>query len=373
MKYKCPNCGGELAFDPSSGKLKCPYCDSVFELEEQEKLQTQNKNDAVTLIDEEAEDQGVQADSSEKANDESEAQDGELVSCLCPNCGAKIVTAKTTASTSCPYCRTPLVIEEQTSGAFRPKYVIPFELDEKQIAQVYEDYIKTKPFYPEAYSKKNVIAKIRGVYLPYWLYDLGASGDMVAEGEKTLTRMEGKYQVTDHMVYHVFRQGHMDFWKIPVLAASNTKEEDMNALEPYDYKKLNTFNPGYLAGFLAQRYDQTAEERSGRCTQRAKKTLSHKLFETMPHYSGIHKIRENLQTQNKISDFVMLPVWILDMKYDKENGEDGLIAINGQSGKIAGNIPVDNKKMWMYFLKVLLITFAVVFIVAMAIFMFVDF
>ena len=37
ITYKCPNCGGDLTFDPASGKYKCEYCLSSFTQEEAEK------------------------------------------------------------------------------------------------------------------------------------------------------------------------------------------------------------------------------------------------------------------------------------------------------------------------------------------------
>ena len=33
LTYKCPNCGGAIAFDPGAQKMKCPYCDTEFEMD----------------------------------------------------------------------------------------------------------------------------------------------------------------------------------------------------------------------------------------------------------------------------------------------------------------------------------------------------
>ena len=33
QEYKCPCCGGAIAFDSGSQRMKCPYCDTEFEME----------------------------------------------------------------------------------------------------------------------------------------------------------------------------------------------------------------------------------------------------------------------------------------------------------------------------------------------------
>lgn len=33
QEYKCPCCGGAIAFDSKIQKMKCPYCDTEFEMD----------------------------------------------------------------------------------------------------------------------------------------------------------------------------------------------------------------------------------------------------------------------------------------------------------------------------------------------------
>lgn len=40
-EYKCPACGGAIEFDSKSQKMKCPYCDTEFELETLKELDAQ--------------------------------------------------------------------------------------------------------------------------------------------------------------------------------------------------------------------------------------------------------------------------------------------------------------------------------------------
>lgn len=372
MEYKCSNCGGELQFDPESGKLKCPFCGRVQELNEQENAGQSQKG----LVDHEVHEDTSASQSGMKAfvkaTDGSTESTEDLVVYECPHCGAEIVTDKTTSATTCLFCKTPLVIEKQTSGKFAPKYVVPFEIDKKRLGELYEQYIAKKPFYPDEYASENVIDKIQGIYLPYWLYDLQMNGMMSARGEHTITTRRGKYMVTDHMVYQIERGGSMDFWKIPVVASSKASEEAMNAIEPYNYDKLMPYNPGYLPGFLAQRYDQDSDTRAARSEERARESFESALTSTMGGYEGLHVTGSQIRRALKSADYAILPAYLLYMDYKREQGEDHVIAVNGQTGQIAGNIPVDKGKRNRYFILCFLLSWLILAVVMIGVFMMID-
>ncbi len=43
--------------------------------------------------------------------------------------------------------------------------------------------------------------------------------------------------------------------------------------------------------------------------------------------------------------YALLPVWLLSTQW---NGKNFLFAMNGQTGKLIGDLPVDNKKRLLY-------------------------
>ena len=140
VSYKCPNCGGELTFDPQTQKYKCEYCFSYFTEEELEAANPDVKSAG--------EDGGTAAPESEAAsgaagNQEAAGKDsrkasgtaddeGEAVLYTCPSCGAEIVTDSTTAATFCYYCHNPVVLSGRVSGEFLPDLVVPFAIDRKK-------------------------------------------------------------------------------------------------------------------------------------------------------------------------------------------------------------------------------------------------
>lgn len=366
MLYKCKNCGGELHFDPTLGKLKCDFCDAVYDVSEYENeaqpSQAAQPHMHTHPQTEFSPDQPVQPDFGKnaagaqeaaqmgysKATDDSTDNAEDLRLFACPHCGAEVVTDKDTVATNCVFCGTPLVLKQQMEDGFQPEMLIPFQIDRAQIGDLYEQYIASKPFYPDEYSKANVIEKIRSVYLPFWLYSMDARGDLRASGEKTWTRTTNKWIITEHDVYAIDLAGGLSFEKVPVVASQRTPRDAMDAMEPFDYSKMVPFNTGYLPGFLAQRYDADADQCLLPARNRAETSFNNAMVSTLTGYENVKILDGHMDLYPKKPQYVLMPSYMLFMDYDHD--EDKLIAVNGQTGKIVGNIPIDKHKRNRFFL-----------------------
>lgn len=370
MEYKCPNCGGELHFDPHIHKLKCDFCGNTYEISQFEDHPVHSDHPEAVPGEAGQPEQSAADAGFEKATDDSTEIKEDLVVYSCPHCGAEVVTDKNTVATSCVFCHTPMVIEEKAEGKFRPQKVIPFEIDKKQIEQLYEDYIKDKPFYPKEYSKANVIEKIQAIYLPFWLFDLHMKGHLQATGEHTHTFYAGDWIVTNHDVFAISRAGTQSYFRIPVIASSKTPKDAMDSLEPYDYSKLQDYNPGYLPGFLAQRYDLDDKRVREFSRKRAENSFNQAMTSTIGAYEGLRLTGGDMAPVSVSAQYALMPVYMLFMDYDAD--EDKLIAINGQTGKVVGNVPVDKHKRNRYFLRWFLILAVIFLAVALTILLAID-
>ncbi len=121
QEYKCPCCGGAIAFDSAAQKMKCPYCDTKFEMETLVSYDSELKND-------QKDDMKWQTSS---GSEWEEGETGGLHSYVFESCGGEIVCDENTAATSCPFCGNPVVMTGQLAGELKPDYVIPFKLDKK--------------------------------------------------------------------------------------------------------------------------------------------------------------------------------------------------------------------------------------------------
>ncbi|MBF0578918.1 zinc ribbon domain-containing protein [Erysipelotrichaceae bacterium RD49] len=372
MEYKCPNCGGELHFDPKIDKLKCDFCGNTYALSDFEVHDRSHRHDPLqnghpsndqdhepievfdpdAVYGADALDEAPQKASEagfNKATDDSTEIEEDLVVYSCPHCGAEVVTDNDTVATTCVFCGTPMVIDNQIKGQFKPKSVIPFAVDKKQIEDLYEAYIRNKPFYPPEYSKANVIEKIKAIYLPFWLFDVNMNGEIRASGEKTMTIPSGDWIITNHYVYDIDRAGSQWFHKVPVIGTTKTPKDAMDSIEPFDYSKMVPYNSGYLPGFMAQKYDRDSRQTAQFSKSRAENTFQNAMLSTINGYSGLHLTGSNIRPSSLDAQYALLPAYLLFMDYD--NDEDKLIAINGQTGKIVGNVPVDAHKRNRYFVR----------------------
>ena len=344
--YQCPACTGPLHFDGASGKLVCDYCGSAYEVADIEARYAQKQASADAAAETEARKAEKARSTAAEGPVWSEAEAAGLSSCSCPTCGAELVCDETTAATTCPYCGNPTVLGGKLSGKLKPEYVLPFKLEKKDAIAQLTKYYKGKAFLPKAFKSQNHIAEIQGVYVPFWLYDAQADARGSYEGQITESHREGDYVVTTTQHYDVRREGSAAFQKVPVDGSSKMPNSHMDAIEPFDYSDLKPFSTAYLPGFLADRYDEDAKTCLSRAQSRMETSTAQALHATITGYSELHPLAENIHVNVKKAHYALLPVWMLHTRW---NGKDFLFAMNGQTGRLIGDLPVDKRRVAAWF------------------------
>ena len=360
--FKCPSCGARIVWAPSAQKMKCPYCESEFSLdafEAQEQAIQQDLNQDSYQTGETAGMYGAQS-----ATDDSNIDPNDLRVYRCGTCGAEVVTDRTTVATSCAFCGNPVMLTEQLDTNFRPKWIIPFKVDQKQVKQIYLDYLKSRPFTPRSFTTDAHISKIKAIYIPFWMYDLTMQGYIQATGEHTSTFADPRFIYTRHQVYNIERGGTVNMRHIPVDGSSKTPDDAMDSIEPFDYKDLVPFRMAYLSGFMAERYDQDENYCLRRAEVRARSTMQRMLRDTISGYGALSYKSSDFGVRTSFVEYGLLPVYMLFTKYQ---GTDYFFAMNGQTGKAVGDVPTSGARVFLYWLlRFLLIgglAFAVVLIV----------
>lgn len=359
--YQCPACTGPLHYSAKSGKLACDYCDSSFDVAEIEALYARKEAEAAAAkhaADAKAEAaQAAKAEAAEAAaasggwdtsdlsRDWGAEADGLRVY-SCPSCGAELICDQSTAATACPYCGNPAIVPGQFSGALRPDYILPFRLSKDDAVQALRAHYKGKPFLPRSFTSANHIEQIQGVYVPFWLFDGGAEGAASYRASNTNVYETGDYEITETRHYHVVRAGSLAFEKIPVDASSKMPDDHMDSIEPFDYAQLRPFSTAYLPGYLADKYDVTIDDSRDRADTRCRETLAQALRDTVTGYGACVTEREDIALRRGKVHYALLPVWMLSTKW---NGQDLLFAMNGQTGKLVGDLPTDRGRFWGMF------------------------
>ena len=343
--FKCPSCDAPLRYDSESGKLKCDYCGSEYEPEMFETAGEPIPDIPGQDSSEFSETRGQWSDADSGSDWGDDA--GGMRSYVCPSCGAELICDESTAATACPYCGNPAVIPGQFSGSSRkPDYVLPFKISKAEAEKALKEHYKKKILLPKVFSKENHIKEIKGVYVPFWLFDAASRGNAYFDCSNSTTHREGDYIVTRTRHYSVYRAGSMSFERVPVDGSSKMPDDYMDSIEPYDYGELKDFTTVYLPGYMADKYDVDADAASERAELRFKNSFTDALRDTVSGYEIVTPRGGHYDMQPGRVGYALMPVWLLSTKW---HDKTYLFAVNGQTGKMVGDLPVDEKKRRLWF------------------------
>ena len=334
LEYKCPNCASDIKFDSGSQKFKCESCDASFTEEELNAIHDFEQNFG---------------DESVFKWKKTENDSGEMTGVneyVCQSCAAHLAVEETTAASECPYCGSPIIMNGQLSGMNAPDCVIPFKLDQKAAGEALKAFCKGKPLLPSNFVNSNKIKEMKGVYVPFWLFDCDADANIVYDATKVRSWSDSNYNYTETRHYNVYRSGNIGFADIPVDGSSKMDDAYMDGVEPYNYSDMTGFNPGYLLGYMADKYDVSAEDSFPRAETRVKNSTEDAFRSTVVGYTTVTPKMSNIRADKGKYKYALLPIWMLNTKY---NGEIYTFAVNGQTGKVSGKLPIDKKKFWLYF------------------------
>lgn len=350
--YKCPACTGPLHFAGNSGKMECEYCGSIYEVDEIESLYEAENAKAEKAKEKADAAAAAPKDEWEVSTDEWNGEGMKTYNC--PSCGADLVCEETLAASSCPYCGNPTIVPGQFTGMLKPDYVVPFKLEKNDALEALKKHYGNRFLLPKAFKDNNHLEEVKGVYVPFWLYDGESQGDCLYEAYTTQTRREGSDEVTIKKIYSVERKGNLRFEKIPADASTRMDDALMDSIEPYNYADIKPFSKAYLTGYLADKYDVTAEENAARAVGRAKESTRRAILNDVTGYSSVSPRKEDIHVEQGKVSYAMMPVWLLNTKW---NGQDFMFAMNGQTGKLVGDLPVDKAKLTITSIIVFLATF----------------
>ena len=333
-EYKCPACGGIMEFDSKSQHMKCPYCDTEMDIESFEEQQEKP---------EEVKDHEQWSTAGNAQWQEGETDGIKVYSC--ESCGGEILAEEITGAAYCPFCGNKIVIKEQFSGDLKPDYIIPFKLDKKDAKKAYYDHLHGKAFLPSVFRAENHIDEIQGVYVPFWLFDIDAQADIDYNAERLRVWRSGNTEYTEHSYYDVQRCGTLGFDHIPEDGSQKMDDTLMESVEPYDFKDAVPFKPAYLSGYMADRYDVKAEDRIERAKERVIKSAEDSFRNTVMGYDQVNTKNANVNFTDAQYWYTLYPVWILNTTWKNKKY---VFAMNGQTGKIVGDLPVDRSLFWKY-------------------------
>lgn len=316
--FKCPNCDATLAFDAEKQKLSCAHCGGTFDVD--------SFNEGKDL----------------KIENETWDENNNIVTYTCKSCGGVIMADKNTVSTSCPYCGNPMVLSGNVEGDLKPKRIIPFKYNKEQAKECYKKHLSGKKILPKAFMSDGIIDEIKGIYVPYWIFDGRADGKMWFNATRVRTWSDGSYHYTETSNYKLFRSCKLDFNNVPVDASSKIDDVLTQSIEPFDVNEQKDFNTNYLAGYLADKYDVEADKSKQIAEERMKNSITQSLACMPIGYASCIPTSSSVNITEGSQTYVMYPIWLLNIKWKNKTYT---FAMNGQTGKFVGDLPSDNSKL----------------------------
>ena len=319
MGIKCPNCGGGMVFDIGRQQLVCPYCDTVCTVQEY------RVNNAAEYV-----------------------NDNYSVSTYrCKNCGAELTAPEEQTVAYCSYCGGEAMLQEKQAETIRPKRIIPFQKTKAEAIAAYEAAVKKALYVPKELKNADFLEGFRGVYLPYWGIDVEIPHrDLQFKGHRSYT--QGKYDYYETYDVNATVGGQVEG---AIYDASAAFDDTLAAqIAPFDQKGARPFDEAYLAGFYADKVTASPEVYSALATEQAAdkvyESISRKAGKVSVSYpSGREKRIEAIGAKATGESVSLFPVWFLTWR---RKDRVAYSVMNGQSGKITVDLPVDLKAFFLY-------------------------
>ncbi|MDE6015397.1 MAG: TFIIB-type zinc ribbon-containing protein [Acetatifactor sp.] len=328
MIYRCPNCAAALTYDPSRGCLVCDRCDSAFRPEEL--IVTGTEDEPI-----------VDMPSFQENSDDAHTEQMQCHIFTCTACGAEVIINDVETATFCIYCGQPTVVFSRVSQQLKPDYIIPFKIQKEAVALNIRYNLRKKFFIPKE-IKNFQIDTLRGIYVPFWLYDIDYYDKQYFTVEMKI--LGGATRI--HKGY--FREAISKFEDLRIAASRVLEDEEIYSLEPFYSEEMMPFMPGYLSGFYADCFDLGKEQLWGKAVLRAQEYFDYDMRQAL-YKKGIEsELLESKSpevTLKKVS-YALFPVWFLTFRY---HGEAYTMFVNGQTGKLAGNLPVKKLRATILF------------------------
>ena len=344
---KCPGCGGELRFDIKTQELLCDNCGThidPYEYDSKEKA----ADSAAFLPQNEAE------YINEKAGKKEQADDTFTVNVFtCPDCGGEIISTSNAAVEFSRYCGSEVTLEGRLSDMKRPELIMPFKKDRDDLRKICAAKMKKAIFAPKEMRDPGAVDSFRGIYIPYWTYNISRNGPAATTAVKVYTK--DSYQYTE--TYQVDFNTEASYEGISFDASSSFEDDIGDAIAPFSSSDMKPFTPSYISGFYADTADVPADTYERDALSFAGDDIIEKLNEEKEVKDVIVNDQNVIFNRDDLkSRSALFPVWF--MTYKKRD-RIAYAVINGETGKMSADMPIDPLKYVLFSLLIALPVFLI--------------
>ena len=356
QQFPCPSCGADLLYEPQDGFLSCPYCGHKEAVAQ-----------SAAVVQERSFEQYVALRPEEMGQLAANALEVQ-----CQSCGAKSLFVPPEVAGRCEFCGVQIVAQPKSADPIvAPEGLLPFSISQRQAGANLRQWLSSRWFAPNRLKHFAQPEAIHGIYIPFWTYDTttrtqytGQRGDHYYVTETYYERdQQGNQVQKTRQVRHTRwspASGTVSraFDDVLIPATLSFSSSRLHDLEPWDLEALQPYNPAFLAGFKAQRYQVDL----GQGFESARVLMAGVI-------SG--DVREDIggdeqQIEDMITDYfdttfkhLLLPVYAGAYRFNNKTFQ---IVVNGRTGEIHGDRPYSIWKIALLVLVVLLVILIMAFV-----------
>ncbi|HYP26852.1 MAG TPA: hypothetical protein VE262_09050 [Blastocatellia bacterium] len=355
-RYPCPGCGADLAFSPKDGMLSCPYC---------------GRTEAIPASVEEVRERSYE-DYLRPRPDQLSTLAADALEVKCTGCGATVTFTPPEVAGECSFCGNNLVAQPKAADPLvAPEAVLPFQITDREAQGSVTRWLSSRWFAPNALKKLAYREAVGGIYLPFWTYDTHTTTHYSGQRGEHYYVTESYYE-TDAQGRQVEKtrqvrktrwypaSGTVARWFDDVLvpATESVSRPRLASLEPWDLALLKPYEPAYLSGYKAQRY----QVELARGFEEAKGLMSGVIEGDIRNdIGGDEQQITDLATSYSAIAFkhILLPVYLGAYRF---NNKIYQVMINARTGEVQGDRPYSVWKITLFILLIVLVVGIIVFL-----------
>lgn len=341
VDFRCPHCDGATAYSTDDGGLTCSFCGY-------------HEAPQVEVVGKGAQDFEFTVETVERSVNGWGQERKELV---CNSCASHITISTEMLTHTCPFCGSNAVVQTRApQDVLRPRFLVPFVTTTENCRQITAVWLQNSWMLPKDLQNLARTTEYTPIYIPFWTFDARTKASWRAEVYNT-DASRRRHSAPNWKWERPFllklgdREGSQWDWESGQVSLftddmliSGSRQISLTLLKQmqgYRLGDLVPYNPTFLAGISAQAYDVDLET----AWQAARTAMRGKTKETCIEQASARRMR-NFSMELAFSEeswrYILLPLYLATYRYGDKVFQ---VMINGQSGVIAGQRPVDWQKV----------------------------
>ena len=321
MNVRCPGCGATAEYSVKDLKMICKHCGKVFSAYEASGTKAFEEKKTV------AETKKTESGKRVTKDDLRKHATIKMRHYHCSACGAELLAKETEATSFCYYCGQPAVMEEQFTDYLQPEYIIPFQVTQEEAAAQLQKCFRRGFFVPWRF-KRFKVERLTPIYVPYWLIDVDYEDAQL--WKYTVRKGKNHYETR-----YAKTCGTIKLDSYAVDASNKLEDYAGQRIGPFDFSGLLPFDPAYLSGYYADRFDVGAEDVESFVYQNVKEMFDWEMQKKAVKYSTDQVFTSPRYKLSKV-EYALCPVWFLNVTMKKKVYT---MLVNGQTGKVVFALP----------------------------------